>query len=128
MSNSANYYLNNINQGDIMFWSLCSQTASTGSIVLKDDNQTYFNKIKDDSSTNLEVIANDSAVYGGGANLRIEVVLNDGCNINQIINSYNITDPSSKTLGCAYNYFLEDSTDNDFNDYYINVVAWKNKG
>lgn len=128
MSNTATYYLPNIDEGNIMFWSLCSQTGSTGSIVLKDDNQIYFNKTKDDSSNNLQVITTDSAIYRGGANLRLEVVLNEGCNINQIINAYNIADSSSRTLGCSYNYCLEDSTDNDFNDYYINVVAWKNIG
>ncbi|SFR64779.1 hypothetical protein [Anaeromicropila populeti] len=129
MANTATYKIGNIEKGNIMFWSVCTQCGSHGVVTLKDDQQTYFTAKKDTDDWNLQSLAQAYAIYQGGDNLRLEVeVTYPNADIEQSINSYNITDPSSNIVGYGYNYCIEDSTDNDYNDYYIDLVAWRKKG
>ncbi len=129
MAKNATYFLKNFRQGDYMFWSICSQCQSTATIVLKDDSRTYFTVNKTSPSTDLQKLAQDSAAYQGGNNLRIEIMVNfPNANIQQTINSYNITDSCANIVGHGYNFCIEDSDDNDYNDYYIDIVAWNKKG
>ncbi len=130
MSIKATYYLDNIKKNDIMSWSLSSQTGTTGTITLQDDNnKIYFTAKKsaeDGYAFNVLQPSVQSAVYTGEAKLKLVVTLDqDTAEIKQNINAYSVVEPKSQeALGCGYNIFIEDSTDNDYNDYYVNVVAW----
>lgn len=128
MSNTATYLITNFQKGDFMAWTVCSQCLSCGTITLKDDNTTYFTAVKQSPSTDLQLISQGSNTYNGGPHLRIEVSLPSGYNVKQCILSSNIVDDVSNIVGYLYNYCIEDSTDNDYNDYYVNLAAWHHKG
>ena len=130
MATKATYFLQNISSGNFMLWNVCSQAGSKAKIVLKDDTKVYFTIEKKTFDHNLIKLGQDSADYKGGSNLRLEIEVTDhpDLDIRQSINSYNITDQKSNIVGCGYAYCIEDHEDDDYNDYYIDIVAWNKKG
>lgn len=126
MANTATYYVPNFQKGDHMYWAIASKAGSKAYIVLKDDNKIYLEVKKEESTLTFKNLALGTATYEGGKNLRIEIIVYDyeKLDIKSSINSFNITDTKSRIVGYGYNYCIEDWTDNDYNDYYINLVAW----
>lgn len=122
--------LDTFKRGDYMFWSVCSQAGSKATIVLKDDSKVYFTVNKSTADWHLLKLAQDSADYTGGRNLRIEIEVYDhpDLDIKGSINAYNITTDKGSTVGYGYNICIEDYKDEDFNDYFISIVAWNKKG
>lgn len=48
--------------------------------------------------------------------------------IRQSISANSITDSLARKVGQIYTFCIEDSTDEDYNDFYINIAAWDKKG
>ncbi len=130
MATKATYTLDTFNKNDFMYWTVSSQAGSKATIILKDDNKIYFTAKKTVSDWNILTLGQGGAQYEGGRNLRIEIEIYDHPDIyiKQSINGYNITTDTAVTVGSGYNICVEDHKDNDFNDYFISVVAWKKKG
>ncbi|SFR64820.1 hypothetical protein [Anaeromicropila populeti] len=128
MANTATFQLNNFENGNIMFWSVFAQTGTHGTITLKDNKKEYFSVRKGTDDERIVSLAQSSAVYQGKANLCIEIDIPDrGVDIKQSINSYNMVDTNSNVIACGYNFCIGAATDKDYNDYYINIIAWKKK-
>lgn len=126
---SGTYKVQTFKKNDYMVWHVCTQCLNLGKIVFKDDSKTYFSVEKSSYSTDLQHIGQGGAFYEGGSNLRIELtVYNSGVDQKASINSFGITDNVGGIVGNGYNFCIEDGTDNDYNDFYINVVAWNKKG
>lgn len=129
MASSKKYFLREFQNGDFMLWSVCSQAYNKFTVVIKDDKKTYANIKKTDTSTSLKKLSQDSSEYKGGSNLRVEVTFdNKKVEVKESILSGGITDSVSNTVGYVYTYCIEDGTDDDYNDVYINIVAWRKKG
>lgn len=122
------YYLDEFCGCDFMYWSIFAQTATIGTITLMDDTRTYFSISKTTQCPIIKNLGQGSARYLGGRNLRLVVSIKTPYPLDQSINAYAITTPDSKTVGHGYNFSIEDGTDGDYNDYYIDIVAWNNKG
>lgn len=128
MAKTAMLFLQNFKKNDYMCWHVCSQCYNLGSVVFRDDNTTYFKAEKKSHSTDVQHLAQGSAYYTGGTNLRLEISIETSSNLQTSNASDAILDSKSRNVGFVYDYCIEDSTDDDFNDIYVNVVAWKKKG
>ena len=96
------FNLTEIKKGYNIAWTVCSQCLFTGTITLTDDAGTvYFQYPKTNSSTSYQVLGQGHRDFTGDVlYLHVEV----------------------------YSFCIEDSTDEDYNDFYINIVGWAKKG
>lgn len=126
MANQETYFLREFKNGDYMLWNICSQCYNTFTVVIRDDSKVYKTIKKTSVACSLLKLEQGSEFYSGGSNLRIEITFDKkDINIKESIVSGGITDRRANTVGYSYSYCIEDSTDDDYNDIYINVVAWR---
>lgn len=129
MASKECYYLREFKNGDYMLWSVCSQSYNNFKVQIKDDRKVYMEVKKTSHSMNLQKLTQDACFYEGGNNLRIEIEFDDpNTDIKESIVTGGVTDRRSNTVGYTYTYCIEDSTDDDYNDAYISVIAWRKKG
>ncbi|MFI3322358.1 MAG: hypothetical protein R3Y50_07515 [Rikenellaceae bacterium] len=125
-------FLEEIKQGTYMYWNICTQACFDFKVEIKDSGigKVYFSKEKAFSQSgdiyNLSDGSNLATVMGD--NLTIEITSTYSKELKSSINSYGVNDTSGKTIGKGYNICIEDSDDNDFNDLYINIIAWEKRG
>ena len=125
---SKTYTLSEIKGGQFMCWTICAQAAYTYTITLKNtQGHVYATYRKSSGSQSLTLVGHGSADVITDTVL-IQVDCDQAETLDQSINSFNITDAQGKSVGCGYNICVEDSNDADYNDIYINIVAWKHKG
>lgn len=123
------YKLPEITPGMYMSWNLSAQASRAHNISLKDTSgNVYFSYVKDHIST-------DPAfrfLGQGHCDVKGELILTDECNeaseLKASIGANTITDNSGVTVGHSYEFCIEDWEDEDYNDIYVNVVAWNKKG
>jgi hypothetical protein len=120
--------MSEIKKGNFMCWEVCTQTSCASTTTLADEEKVYFtyNKPSTPDGSFRSWPPGTSVCQGNNLKLTIETE-GDGV-IKQTINSYNITDSKAKTVGHGYNLCIEDWTDEDFNDIYVNLVGWAKKG
>lgn len=122
------YILSEIKKGYNICWFVASQSYYTAKIRLYDDTgKTYFDKPKNTRSTNFNVIDHNNGDFTGNT-LYLSVDIPESREIKQSITSNLITDNSAEKVGQVYAFCIEDSTDEDYNDLYINIVGWSKKG
>jgi hypothetical protein len=121
-------YLRNFQNGDYMCWHVCTQCGNLGTVEVKDDKVTYFTAKKTSPDWKLQHLAQGSAFYQGGTNLRVEITIETNYDLDVSPSSAAILDKSANNVGYIYTFCVEDSTDADYNDFYINIVAWREKG
>lgn len=130
MKTVTKYYdVSEIKRGYFVCWNVCSQAMYKSTIVLKDKKtgREYFNIKKTNPSTTMQFLGQGYADVAGDE-LQLIVTSEVDTDLYQSINSYNVTDNNAKTVGHGYNFCFEDGSDNDFNDVYVNLIGWKNKG
>jgi hypothetical protein len=123
------YPIQVFNKNDYMVWNVCTQCVNTGKVELKDDSTKYFSMEKTNPGRDLQQLAKGGAFYKGGTNLRIEVTIyNTSTEQDASVNQFGITTRTGEMVGNGYTICVEDSTDKDYNDFYITLTAWKKKG
>lgn len=124
------YDVSEIKQGYYVCWSVCTQCWNACSVKLTDEKgNQYFSYTKPfERSGVLKFLGQGHADCKGGKLALTVTCDTDTGEIKQSINSYNITDGEAATIGHGYNFCIEDSSDEDYNDIYIDLVAWKRKG
>lgn len=68
---------------------------------------------------------------GGRIRIRklfLDIDIPQSSEILQSISANSITDSLARKVGQIYTFCIEDSTDEDYNDFYINIAAWDKKG
>ena len=137
MANVREFVLEQVKDGDPVFISACSQCASTAQITFKGLDRTIV-LTKDNTSCDPQALKGAGATARKGLGLlsfSIEISDQNGVaekdkkmKVTQHITV--LTDKDGKEQGFCYVYNIEDvaNGDEDFNDYYINVVAWHRKG
>ena len=127
--NMETYYIGGLKKGNLMLWDITSQCSNTFSVTIKDDDQTYVEINKNNYVKELNLLSHEAAIYEGGSNLRIEVVFdNENVQIKTANASGSIRNEKGKSIGCIYNYSLEDGNDSDYNDAVISLTSWKKNG
>lgn len=123
------YDVSEIKKGYFICWSVCTQCWNACKVELKDECKTYFSYTKGfERNGQLKMLGQGSADCAGSKLELIVTCDTDTGEIRQSINSYNVTDGKAATIGHGYNLCIEDSTDEDYNDVYVDLIGWKNKG
>jgi len=128
MSASLTFELDQFQNGYFLAWEVLSQTASTGVVTLTAGSKTYFTATKSNSTSSLTLLAQDSADYNQSETLTLTITVNGATQLKQSFTSGAINDQKAKKVGYTYSFCIEDWTDDDYNDYYINIVGWARKG
>lgn len=111
--------------GEYLSWFVTSQAANKATITLRDDKTQYFSESKD--TTNIEPpLAVGSNRYVG-KNLVLEISIPQSDEIRPLPAMHTIISDTGKVLGHSFTCCGEDWSDNDYNDFYINLVGWKSK-
>lgn len=134
MSNTRKFILEQVQDGDIIFINACSQCASQAEIKFEGlDNNIVLKKTN--SSTGLQRLDGGFQAIRRGANplsftITITGQTSPDKKMKVIQHTFIMADKNGKEQGINYVYNIEDveDGDEDFNDYYINVVAWHRKG
>ena len=134
MANTRKFILEQVKEGDIVFINACSQCASQAEIKFEGlDNGLVLQKTN--KSSDLQRLDGSfQAIRRGPAPLSFTITISGQTNPNEkmkvIQHTFIMADKEGKEQGINYVYNIEDvdDGDEDFNDYYINVVAWHRKG
>lgn len=121
------YYLNETKKGDIICWDVCSQCGNFAEVKLFDDNTDYFVYTKNFTDHRFRLLGQNYS-YFTGDKLSLTITIPNSAEIRQSISTSCITDDFGNVVGYVYSFCIEDSTDNDYNDIYVNVCAWRKNG
>jgi hypothetical protein len=116
-----------IQKGERITISAIAACSSTGSIVLRDDINTYATLQKPNPSDRAQLLGPVTGVYSG-ANLRLELNIshpNYAIKLKSLVDHLTISDGAGDIKGGSYTVAVEDYTDNDYNDYVVSVVSTK---
>jgi hypothetical protein len=119
-----------IKKGYYMEWTVASQCWNEFTITLYDDSKTYFTVTKPfERNRDLKLLAQSTAVCENtGSSLKLKVEFPSSSVVKCSDSPGGVTDQDLKTVGYVYSYCFEDTTDDDYNDLYFNIVGWKSKG
>lgn len=107
------YPVEDVQKGDYMVWSVCSQAERNALVVLRDDKTVYATIKKTSHSTELQDLTNGTkgCFYGGGGNLRFEVTIYDTSNPQYGSKSMNgVIDGNAHIVGRTMSVCVEDGT------------------
>ena len=120
--------LTEVKKGNNISWFIASQAYYTGCIKLSDESgKVYVDVSKRTTSTNYTVVGNGNFDFKG-TKLFLDIDIPQSSEIHQSISANSITDNLARKVGQIYTFCIEDSTDGDYNDFYINIAAWDKKG
>ena len=123
------FELEHVKKGDVIFVSACSQCASTGTISVEGplSNQLVLKKASTKSDIRpLEGPA--TAVVTGDGPIQLKAEIDVNCDLKAIKSGVLMADRDGKEQGIYFAFDIEDGTDNDFNDYWVNVACWHRRG
>jgi len=120
--------LTNIKPGTYMSWFATTQACFKNTMTLKDDKKTYFKATR--QSTNIEPpMAQGSARYvGKDLTLIIDIPQAKEEDLKVFLNTFTLLTPAGDEAGYSFTVCGEDYIDNDFNDFYLTVMAWNSEG
>lgn len=123
--NKITIKLGEFEKGEYLSWFATTQAANEVTVTLKDSKKTYFSA-KKESINIAPPLAVGNADYVG-SNLVLEISIPQSDEIRPIPSMSTIISDTGKVLGHSFTCCGEDWTDNDYNDFYINIVGWKSK-
>lgn len=128
MSKSTTFEFGEFKPGYFVAWNITSQCMNTGNVKITCGGKTLVSADKSSRSTNLTLLSQGSATLSTGA-VVVTVTINEATV--ELKNSKTggaILDNAGRKVGYVYDVCIEDSTDDDYNDIYINLVGWERKG
>jgi hypothetical protein len=117
-----NYYL---------FWTVTTQYGNTCSVKIKDKSKEFCNVSKTDTVSTLKLISQSNYMQANDGNVQIVITAANATEIYASCVPKDISDERGNQVGYSYAICLEcvsTGQTSDFNDIYINVVAWAKKG
>jgi riboflavin synthase alpha subunit len=126
-SGTRSVSLSNIPQGWYMTWSMATQAARNICVTLADSAQTYVSNVCQ-QSTQFKVMSQGYAQVQG-TSLTLTITENVEQSAMKVL-TYPVTIALSdgSNVGQGYNIVLEDADDHDYNDLFVNVMAWQTQG
>lgn len=124
-NNKVTIALDSFRKGEYLSWFVTTQAAYEVEITLKDDKKVYFKGKK--KSVNIEPpLAVGNCQYTG-KNLVLEISIPQSEDIKAIPSMSTIITDTGKVVGQSFTCCGEDWTDNNYNDFYVNIVGWEKK-
>lgn len=123
--NKVRIPLKSFEKGEYLSWFVTTQAAYEVTVTLKDDKKTYFSKKKKGLSITPPLAVGSEEYIG--ENLVLEVSIPQSQEIRTMPSTNTIVTDTGKVVAHSFTCCGEDWIDNDFNDFYINLVGWKSK-
>ncbi|MDR2166900.1 MAG: hypothetical protein LBE35_03490 [Clostridiales bacterium] len=120
--------LSNIKPGTYLSWFATTQAAFETKMVLKDNKKVYFDATRKSTNINPPMAIGSAWYEGEGLEIYIEVSDAQQIDLNAFINTFTLLTPEGEEVGYSFTCCGEDQHDKDYNDFYLNVMAWKGKG
>ena len=125
--NERTISLEHIKKGDIIFVEACSQCASKAKITLEGVSPT-IELVKSKNSCDLTRLEGGySAEKKDDGLVQLKISIDNGSKMKVIKTGTILSDIEGTEKGLQYSFCIEDSTDNDFNDYFVTVVVFHKK-
>ena len=129
MANIRKIELEHVKDGDIIYVTACSQCASTATISLDGKLTESVQLSKETGSCDLLPLkGNYKAQKQGNDPLFLVIDIKNNSQMKVIKNAIIMSDLEGKEKGLNFTFNIEDAVDNDFNDYYVNIVVWHHRG
>jgi len=128
MSKSLTFELEQFQEGYFLAWNVSTQCWNTVTVTLKVGNTIYFCGQKTDHGVNLHVISQGSRDHNCKGTPILTITVNEAKALQQSFTSGAINNQRAHKVGYVYDFCIEDSTDDDYNDVYVNIVGWSKKG
>lgn len=128
MSKSTTFEFGEFKSGYFLAWTITSQCMNTGNVKISCGGKTLVSADKKSKNTNLTLLNQGSGTLTAGT-VVVTVTINEATI--ELKNSKTggaILDNAGRKVGYVYDVCIEDSTDDDYNDIYINLVGWERKG
>ena len=111
-------------------WFVTTQNALPTKVVLKDDNgKEYFSAKKQNYlNTSIDPPLALGATIFTGSKLTLTIDVDTKYELKGKPTLIDITDDNGNIVGKSFDLAVEDYTDNDYNDIYVNIVGWTHKG
>lgn len=123
------FELEHIKKGDVIYMSACSQCNSKGNISIEGPLSHPVVLRKTTGSNDIKPLEGDAtAVVTGDGAIRLKVEIDVNSELKVIKSGVLIADRDGKEQGLHFAFDIEDGTDNDFNDYWVNVACWHRRG
>lgn len=115
-----------IPQGWYMSWFMATQASFNICVTLRDDAQAYVDNQCRQSTTFGVLAEGFSQVSGPNMSLTVDISSSDQI----LVVNHPVVVPNVKGVAVAQGYVLafEDADDQDFNDLYCSIMAWKSVG
>ncbi len=115
-----------IPQGWYMSWFMATQAAFNICVTLGDSAATYVNNQCRQSTSFGTVAEGFAQVQGVSVTLNVDISSSDEI----LVVNHPVVVPNVKGLAVAQGYVFafEDADDQDFNDLYCTIMAWKSVG
>jgi len=127
MENIRSITLEHIKKGDIFFVEACSQCGSKATITLEGVTPT-IELVKSTGNCNLTRLEGTYfAEKTDDSPVQLKISIETGSQMKVIKTGTILSDIEGTEKGLQYSFCIEDSTDNDFNDYFITVVVFHKK-
>jgi len=123
----AEFELDQYVRGNLIAWNVTSQCGYKGTLTLKSGNETLFSISKTTVDHNLILLGNGNTTITTDNTLKLIIDIPQSSIVKSSIVSGAITDKMAKKVGYIYDLCIEDSNDDDYNDFYVNIVGWKNQ-
>lgn len=123
--NKVTIQLGEFEKGEYLCWFVTTQAAYKVTVTLRDDKKIYFSADKE--SVAIMPPLNFGKDEYIGKNLVLEISIPQSDEIRPLPSMNTIISDTGKVLGHSFTCCGEDWTDNDYNDFYINIVGWKSK-
>lgn len=123
-----NFELEQFPKDYFLSWTVTTQCYYKVSVTLKVDDTVYFQAEKRDTDTNLHIISQGSRIHNCEGTPILTIKVNESTKLKQSLTSGAINDLRARKVGYVYDFCIEDSEDDDFNDVYVNIVGWAKKG
>lgn len=125
---SLTFELEQFPKGYFLAWDVTAQCWNTVTVTLKAGNTVYFSATKTNHSTGLQLLNQSSRDHNCNETPILTITVNEATQLKQSFTSGAINDQRAKKVGYVYDFCIEDSTDDDYNDVYVNIVGWAKKG
>lgn len=128
MEKSTTFQFDEFKAGYFLAWNITSQCWNTGRIQISCGGKTLVDASKSSRDTKITMLAQGSDTISADT-VKVTVTINgDAQELKNSKSGAAIMDHTGRKVGYVYDVCIEDGTDNDYNDIYINLVGWERKG
>lgn len=124
---SLKFELGEFPQGYFLAWEVATQCYNMVNVSLEAGDMVYFSADKNNRNCNLQQISQSSRDHTVNATPVLTITVNESSQLKQSFTSGAVTDQKGKKVGYIYSFCIEDSTDDEYNDVYINIAGWAKK-